>query len=278
MKWISRFLAGLLALALIATALAWVLGQTIWDQNYIVHKTEQVKLANQLAPALSKMLAANAGSTADGAVILGDALTPEYIQGRLDTLIPALERYYREGGQVPRLDLSDLKSRITAAGYVVPPELAATLERPQDIHAGQADGAIRMANQQARRLQWVAPLAAALLAGLIALLARRRRWLVLAGASLSAAIGTALLAVAAWLPVSLVQSTLANSSAALLAEPIRTIIEAVAQDQSGLLVWAAVGMVVTAAVFITIHLVITFRSRFRRPPEPVDPAAGRGVS
>ncbi len=266
MRWLSRLLATLLALTVVAAVGAWVLNQTLWNQAYLRHKAEQVNLAGQLAPKLPAALTASLGLPADTEVMLASVLTPAYLQGQVDTLLVQLQRYYHGDGGVPQLDLSDLSARLPAAGFEPPPILAATLNQPHPLTAGQADSQIKQVVRTTQDLVWLAPMAAVLMIGLIVLVAGHRRWLTLAGATLGAALGLLGLAAAAYIPPRLVSSMVATSAAADLTIPLRSYAEAVMTDQLKLLLWTAAVLAVIALALVSVHLIVKVRHRFQPTP------------
>jgi hypothetical protein len=194
MKFISHFLAVLLTLALVVSAGAWVVNQTTGDEHYLVHQAEQAHVADQLAQGLPAMLAGLTPTPDDAKVVLAQAITPAFIQDQIETVLPQLVRYYGQDGAVPQLDLRELEARIQGAGFAVPPALTATLDTPQPVTVGRLDNGLKTAAHTSQQLVWWGPLAALALTVLIVLVARGRRWLVLAGSALGGAVGVAVLA------------------------------------------------------------------------------------
>jgi hypothetical protein len=261
---LARLFGALLATALVLSVATWELNRTTFSSSYLQQKAEQTHLADHLAAGLPEALAASSTTPADTRVVLEQALTTGFIQDQIDTLLPQLERYYKEGGSLPKLDWSGLEDRITAAGLPVPPGLAATLEQPQPVSAGKLDAPVTSAVQQSQQLVWMAPMAAAILVGLVFGLARRRRWTMLAGSMLSAAFGCLLLAGLAYIPPRLITSTLGTSSAKALEPAIRSFAEAVARDQVSVFLWAAGIMAGTGLILYIVHLVLKARERISK--------------
>ncbi len=279
MRWLIRLLAWLLGLALVATAGLWVLGQTIGSSVYLDAKARQAHVADAVAAGLPGLLAASTETPSDTKVILQEAITPVFVQDQLDAVLPQLEQYYQTNGIAPKLDLSSLQDRITAAGYEVPEELAPTLQRPIPVTAGRLDGPLKATVQTLQQWGWVAPVAAVVLIGVILTLARTRRWIVLAGAAFSAALETALLAGTAHLLPSFVFSTLDTSAAKPLAVPVRDYLAAIASDQTRWLLMIAAGLAGATLVCLAIHGLLHVRHRFGRKTEPpVPPAPTRPIS
>jgi cytochrome bd-type quinol oxidase subunit 2 len=264
MRWLSRLLGAVLALALTTGAAAWVLTSTVANEQYLVRQTEQAGTAEQVAAGLLTALAPLTPAPDDTKVILEDAVTPGYIRDHIETLLPQLVRYYTQDGPMPELDLSGLAQRIETAGFAVPPGLAGTLETPHSVTAGRLDGLLASAAQQSRQLVWLAPLVAVVVALLIVALARQRRWKVLAGSTLGAALATAVLAGLAYLPPTLISSTLATSSIKSLAPAVRTLTDAVAKDQSQRLLWIAAAFGVAALVLSGVNIVVKLRHRRKK--------------
>lgn len=261
MKLLSRFLGGLLALVLAATAGAWVLGQALVDEHYLVRRAADAQIADQLADGLPAALAALTSTPEDTRVILAQAVTPAFVRDQLETVLPQLVRYYAQNGAVPQVDLRDLAVRIRGEGFAVPPALEPTLATPQSVTAGRLDGTLRAVAHTSSQLVWLGPLAAAGLTGLILLVARQRRWLVLAGAAMGGALGVLILAALAYVPPPLIASTLTTSPARALAPAVRSLAEAVARDQSHRLLWVAAGLAGAAALLCVIHSVARLRHR-----------------
>lgn len=262
MAWLARLFAGLLAAALALGIGAWVLERTIGDGEYMKRQAHETQLAEGLSGSLPAVLAADSAVPAQTQAALQQILTPAAVSAQLDTILPQLERYYRGQGEQPQLQLQDLVARAQATGVPIPPEVAAQLSESQPVQAGELDPALRSAAQQTDQLHWVAPLAAAALVGLILVLARHRRWMILAGATFSAAISTLVMAGVAQLLPRIFVSTLDTSPAKPLTAPIRRYAEAIAADQTHYLLWAAGVLGIITAVLVAVHFVLRMHYRF----------------
>ncbi|HSX00785.1 MAG TPA: hypothetical protein VLF67_00965 [Candidatus Saccharimonas sp.] len=258
MHLITRLLSGLLVLALVVGAAAWVLSATVWNASYLMHKADDTHLADGLAAALPEALASNTSTSSDTKYILTQVITPSLVRDQLDTMLPALITFFERGGQAPRLDLREIESRITAAGYDVPAELKPALDTPQSVGTTGAGPGLRSAIQQTGQLKWWAPLAAVVLAGLIVLVAGHRRWLALAEAAFFAGLLTlAAAGLAQFLPA-LVDSMLTTSPAKALAAPVRAFATAVSGDVSRDFLYVAAGLGALVLVLGALHLFFRF--------------------
>jgi hypothetical protein len=274
-QWLARLCGAILTLALVASVASWEYNRTAFNADYLKQKAEQSHLADQLAAGLPEVLAASSGTPIQTQAALKQALTSQYIQQQLDLILPKLEQYYAEGGQLPQLDWSGLENQIAAAGLPVPPALASTLEQPRTVTAGKLDAPLTGAVHLSKQLQAIAPIVAAVMVGLVLLLARHRRWTTLAGATFVAALGNLVLAGVAYLPPRLISSALSSSVAKPLEPAITGFAEAVTRDQVNVFLWAAGIMAVIAIVFYLVHIALKARHRFAKPAPPKPDANAR---
>ncbi len=252
---LGRLLGGLMATALVVSAGAWVLERTVWSADYVQQKAADTKLADGLATHLPAVIGRTTSNPGETEVMLQQVLTPSFVRGQLQIMIPGLIHYYREGAPIPALNLSALQERLTDEGFVLPAGLAKTLQQPQPITpGGTADEVIQAGAGRVAQLLWLAPLLALIMAGLIVLLTGHRRFIVLSEGLLGAGLGTLALAGLATLPPGLAASALATSPAKELQEPVRTFMAAISHDQTWTLIWIAGTFGVALVVLSLIHL------------------------
>ena len=259
MKLVGRFLALLLAIALAATALAYVAERTIWSATYMQQAASRANVAPALAKQLPDTLARlSGGNPADTKLVLSDVITPAYMDGQLDSLITQLERYYRSGGEVPTLDLRALSARVGDEDIPLPDQLRTTLDTPLAVTEPTLDPTITAASQRSAQLRWAAPVAAVVVIVLILLLAGRPRWMVIAEGLFGGAIATLAVAGATMVIPGLISSGLETSPAQALAPLIKAYVAAVGVDQRHMLIGWAEGFAAAGAVAVVLHIVGKF--------------------
>jgi hypothetical protein len=264
MKALANLLTALLAVALVITVGAWVIDRTVWNGPYLLQTADRSHLSEELAKALPEAVATSlGGNQADTKTVLAQAITPAYVHGLLESLVPQLEKYYQGSGPVPTLDLRELKARIEAADLPVPASLSPSLEQPIAV-ATPASPVLTSVATRTHQATWLGPLVAIALIGLIVVAARHRRWLVLAGATLGAAIGCAVLAGVATVPPRLIASSIDTSPIRALTPAVRHYSESVGHDQSHILIVAAIILLLLTVVLGVGHLLAGIMHRLGR--------------
>lgn len=268
--WLTRSLATLAVGAILTAAGVWVFNQTLGNADYLQRKAKDTGLASGLAAGLPEVVAASTGVSAADQAALSRVLTPTFVENQLLTVLPQLVKHYREGSPMPQFDPAALIAQAAALGITLPPDLAAQLPSSRPVvRPGPADTTLQSAVQQTGQLQWLAPLMAAVLLALIALLAGHHRWLSLAGALATSVISVLVLALLTQLPPRLIASTLDTSPAKPLTAPIRLYTEAIARDQTQMLLWIAGVLGAATVVMVIIHVVVRAMHRFgHAKPKP----------
>lgn len=266
MKWLSRLLAGLLAVALMVTAVAWVSNGTIWNSDYVVKTASDQKIYDRIAKALTPVLISQQ-STGDQRFLLGQLITPSLVRQHLEGPIFNLLQYYRYGGTPPSLNFNDIKQQFDALRLAPPPLVAALLAKPVTLSNPGIDRLAMGASRQASQQRWLAPLAAGLIAFIIVIISGRRRWNVLAGAAVGATVLTAIVAGLSLLLPSITTMGLSTTVWSALTPIFKGLGEAMARDVSQQLLWWSVGFAVLAVLMGLGGLAAGASRKFRRRPE-----------
>ena len=266
MTFIARLLGGLLAVALTVTAVSWVGQATVWNADYVKQTFRDQRFYDRSAIVLPSILVGSA-ATGDQAYLIKQLVSPGLVQQYVEQAITKLESYYRDGGAAPTLDLTPIRNQFASLGLTPPPLLARITDKPQHLSNPALDTVAGSAAHQSALLKWLGPVAALVLAGLIILIARRRRWSVLMGAGFTAAVMTALAAGLVLLLPQLATGGLTTSVWGNLVEPVRAVADAVAKDASHQLLWWAVGFAAGGVLMGLIGLVFAARTKFSRTPK-----------
>jgi hypothetical protein len=140
-----KYLAGFLSLVVTLTLILWVilliLGQTLFNVPTIEHNLATAQaysvIAEQLPVTLAQAINDSASEQSKVQKSLEQAITPDYVQTKVNTTLVLLSNYYVKGNNtLPSLDLSDFGSRAAAAGLVFP---ASTFSQPITLIAGPSD-------------------------------------------------------------------------------------------------------------------------------------------
>ncbi len=250
MKWLGRLLASVLTVALAVTAIIWVLNATVWNSDYVLKTAGDNGLYDGIAKALPPVLE-GPNVTGDQHYVLAQIVTPGLVRHHLEGAISGLQRYYRDGGEPPRLDFSDVKQQFDTLGLKPPPMVAALINKPVTLSNPAVDSLATAASHQTSQLLWLGPVVAAALVALIVLVTGRRRWNVLAGAAFGAAILTIIASGLVLVVPALATTSLSTSVWSVLAPSIKAFGQVIAHDVSQRLMWCAVGLA-TAAVLLGI--------------------------
>lgn len=271
MKWLGRLLGTFLAITLMATAVAWVTNATTWNSDYVSKTASDQAFYDGIAGALPPVLI-GPSATGDQRYLLSQLITPGLVRNHLEGAIAGLQRYYRDGGEPPRLDFSDVKLQFDALHLTPPPLVATLIDAPVTLSNPAVDTVAQGASRKTAQLLWLGPVAATVLVLIISVVTGRRRWSVLAGASVGAAVLTAIASGISLLVPGLATTSLSTSVWGQLAPPVKSLGEAIAHDVSQRLLWWAVGFGV-AAVLLGIGGLIAGASRkMRRHREKPTPA------
>jgi len=107
MKFLSHFLAFLLATVLALSVSSWILERTLWSAPYIEKQASQTKLYDNLATGIPQAFAhADAGTDTDASGLKN--LNPALIQNQLSNLLPQFIDHIHKAGPAPTIDLAAL--------------------------------------------------------------------------------------------------------------------------------------------------------------------------
>ena len=266
MKWLLRLLIIIMAAGITVTAVIFVLGQTIWNANYL--ETQAAK--TNLASGLSQELPAVAATYAPGPVTrdaVANVVTTDYVTAQLQTILPGLVEAYKTGSATPTLNLTDISSQLAQSDITLPANLETFLNDPQPVVPPTIDSPLRSTAHTTGQLIWIAPIVALLAAVLIAVAARGRRWLGLSQGLFGAALLVALAALIVQLPPRLVGATLDTSLAKPLVPAIRGFLQSIASDQTHRLIIIAVVLAAIGLLLAIAHVVIHSLGRFKKEPK-----------
>lgn len=271
MKWLGRLLGGVLAVSLMATAVAWVSNATVWNTDYVLKTVADHGFYDKVAEALPPVLIGPT-ATGDQRYLLSQLISPGLVRHHLEGAIAGLGRYYREGGEAPRLDFSDVKQQFDALHLTPPPLVATLINAPVTLSNPAVDAVGQGASRKTAQLLWLGPTAAGVLVIIIAVISRRRRWSVLAAAAVGATALTAVASGVSLLIPGLATLSLSTSVWAQLAPSIKSMGEIMARDVSQRLLWWAVGFGVAAVLLGIGGLIAGATRKMRRHQEKSAPA------
>jgi multisubunit Na+/H+ antiporter MnhB subunit len=173
----TKFLAGLLVLALWSATISVVMNQTVLSSHYVEHQLDANHGYDRLSTALtdeiahSPDLAANPDAAAKVQQILNSGVLKTKINGSLEQL----QAYMQGKGPQPTIDLTDLATQAQAAG--IPIEQGSSLTKP--IPLGPSVKTDQQVNigQPVNHLRTVSLVASVVLAlGLLALSYAQKRY------------------------------------------------------------------------------------------------------
>ncbi len=267
MKFLEHVLASLLTFALSTAILGFILGSTLGNAKFLETAATKADLYTQLAATIPDVAASGSETPADTKTALHSVLTATFLQQQTEMLLPQLVDHYGKGGPAPQIDLSDLVTRLQAAGYPMTPDMAASLGSPQTVTAGPADARLTNLASLAARYGWVAPAASLALILLIVAVMRERRWSTLIRAAAWAAVTLAVSGGLLLLVPSLATSGLGGSALKPLLPAVtsllRAITDALARD-----LFIAAGVVAAIAVALgLIHGFGRIKAKFTRAPK-----------
>jgi len=271
MKWLSRLLGSLLAITLMVTAVAWVSNSTVWNSDYVLKTASSHGFYDGVAKALPPVLI-DTSATGDQRYLLSQLITTSFVRVHLEDAIAGLQKYYRDGGTPPSLDLSDVKRQFDALGLVPPPLVATLINKPVELSNPAVDAVAQGASQKTALLLWLAPATAAVIIVIIAAITGRRRWSALAGAAVGAAGVTAIASGISLIVPGIATMSLATSAWGQLAGPLKGLGDAISRDVSQRLLWWAVGFGIAAVVLGACGVMAAAAHRMRRHPDKPTPA------
>ena len=267
MKFLRKLIGGLLVLSLSSAIMIVCLDATILRADYITAKADQTNIYSNLANQLSQNLAtsSNQAEQTQTQQALKGVITPDYVKAKLTAYLQGLEQHFRLGQPTPTLDLGDLPPKLAAAGITLSPDGQAQLNRQIDqdsAKSGQVTG-LGAIYHNGSALKWGLWVAAAILAGLLALVSPADRRLTTLAKALVATVVLLLVyyAILRYLPT-LVAQRVATSSATgpLLASANQLLAKATAGVASVVLRWI-VGLVAVAVALFAIEPILNHRQR-----------------
>jgi len=175
---ISKLLSLLLVGAIIVTALALLLSQTLLSSRYIEGELSATNSYSRLSDALVNEFVTQ--SQKDGQQVdptlkdkLKTVLTPVVLQQKLDLALENLQLYYQGKGNAPVINVSDLVTKARAVGIQIGDNSG--LDKPITIAGG--NNKIKGAGKQFDHAKLLGVAVSAVLAVLLALVSwRRRKW------------------------------------------------------------------------------------------------------
>lgn len=136
LSWFSRLLAGLLVSLLFIATIGFTVNQTVLNTSYIDGQFKKVDAYTKLSNGIVDQVVKNTGTTnipaGQLAAKLHSIITPAVVEQRLNGTLGQISSYYKQGGAVPTLDVSDLVSQAQAAGV---PVQAGNFAKPIQLNA-----------------------------------------------------------------------------------------------------------------------------------------------
>lgn len=120
LKILSKFLSGLLVLALLLLIVNWVTGQTVLSSSYLKGELKDADAYSRLSGAFSSEVAKQASiQDPQLAATIQDVITPEAVQERVDPALEQFEGYLKGEDEPPQIDVADLVTQLQTAGVPV---------------------------------------------------------------------------------------------------------------------------------------------------------------
>jgi hypothetical protein len=252
MKWLSKFISGLLIGVLFSLTASFILDSTIFNSSFVKDHAGKSNLYEGLAEELPRLIVpaapANPG-TQRTQQLLSELITPDYVRNKLEPIFDAMETHLREGAPPPVLDLTDLGRQATAAGLPLPQD--GPLSQP--IPLGQASGAEQQPHpllQAIKTVQAIGLVAALVLSAALLLSAGHSRK-VTALVKPALAVALLLILVAGLLKVApgiLGSALTRNPDLGSLQEPLRRLFESMSLSVSERFFIAGLAYLLTAIV------------------------------
>lgn len=259
MKFVSRFLAFLLAVSLVVTALVYISSSTLFNQSRLQAAAHSAQLSPKISAAIPDILKANLGLSADETFILKTVLTPDRVQPYLDQIITKI---VQPDPTPVQIDFSAFRQSIQNESLPLPPKLAELTAKPLILISSHQAERLVAAKHLLDLGKLFGPIAAVILAGLILLIARHSRFLVLGEASIMTAIGLGLIGLLVPSGPEILTSSIGTSIIAPLKEPIQAAFKIVfTAAQTEYFQWSMVAVGAGLLAFI-IHGVTVLAAKF----------------
>ena len=213
MKFLSRFIASVLSLVIVASAGAFIVSAIIWNPIRVQDAAHSTKVADQVASAIPTILNTSLTLTPDEQFIVKTVVTPKRIEPILDQILGNIAS---ADGTPLSLDLSSFQKAISSEGLPLPSDLQKLTDKPIRLISAEKAAKLVSFKQTNDKVKIFAPIIGVVLIVLIILIAKRQRFLVLGEASLFAAIELALLGLFAPKLPDLASSAIATSDFAPL--------------------------------------------------------------
>jgi hypothetical protein len=213
MKFLSRLIASVLSLAIVASAGAFIASAIAWNPTRLQEAAHTAKISDQFAAAIPTILNASLTLTPDEQFIVKTVVTPKRIEPLVDQILGNIAA---ADGTPLNLDLSSFQQAVSSEGLPLPADLKKLTDKPVKLIPADKAAKLSSFKQTNDKIKIFAPIIAVALIVLIVILAKRQRFLVLAMASLFAAIELALLGLLAPKLPDLATSAIATSDYAPL--------------------------------------------------------------
>lgn len=261
MTLIRRVLAFLAGLGLALSVWGFISTNTLFSSNHVEAAARETGTYRMVATAMPNLLSQLVLLSPDEQAAVAPYFDSDLVKGWAQTVIPALEHYYRQGGARPTLDLSEVAVRLSAAGVPLSPEVTNRLTTPIAVSAGHLDRSIsKLVRWSALARIW-GPIILLAAGSLGLLVARGRRWRFVAAVLLWAALDLLIAAGLVSLAPKLVASTVVNSAAGSIASPLRSWIEAVITGPRHDLIVAMLSAVGASVVALILQFIGGLRHR-----------------
>jgi hypothetical protein len=230
-KLFYRFLALLLAAALVLTASVWILSHTLGSTAYLEQHADSQNIYQQLADQLPGKPSVTA------------------LRSQIQDFLPKF--FIAIGGTGPG-------EAITLPGTDTP----ITPVAPDSV----LSAVIRTSGQ----LTWIGPAACIILILFIVAVGRAARWKILSAGFLQAAIGLALTAGVLWLSPGFVIQNMVTAGLDALKSAFEPFVTTLLHDIAWQFLWAALGALAIAVLLRAAHTVVGLARRFQKP-KPASP-------
>ena len=213
MKFLSRFIASILSLAIVGSAGAFIASAVVWNPTSLQESAHKAKISEQFASAIPTILNASLTLTPDEQFIVKTVVTPKRIEPLVDQILGNIAA---ADGTPLKLDLSSFQRAISSEGLPLPADLQKLTDKPVKLIPANSAAKLASFKQTNDKIKLFSPIVVIVLAALIFVLAKKQRFLVLGEAALFAAIELALLGLLAPKLPDLATSAIATSDFAPL--------------------------------------------------------------
>ena len=136
LKWLSKFLSGLLVLSLGGLIISAVTSQTIMSSSYLESQMDKVDAYSRLSSALSSEVSKQAGlaGNSQAVALVSSVLTPAALKQKINAALDQLTLYYQGKAAAPSIDLNGFAPQLQATGIQLPADSA--LSRPIKLTRG----------------------------------------------------------------------------------------------------------------------------------------------